>query len=185
MDPQARPATCGRGGGPLPGAHRSRPFCSRLSCLSSGGGAVIKCRENINAATKQPDSGRNLATLTGKQPPAPLQASTRPQYSPPRLPRRLRHVFRPLLYQTPYYVHTAAIKRGTGGSQAIDSQPFANNPLRFLRRGLYVSCSVSAPCSPPLLSPCRPGCIGPSGKTGNKRPGRRALARSPPEPAVL
>ena len=29
LSPQARPATTGRGGGPLPGAHRSRPCCSR------------------------------------------------------------------------------------------------------------------------------------------------------------
>ena len=40
LGPQARPATTGRGGGPLPGAHRSRPCCSRCSWLSSGGGAV-------------------------------------------------------------------------------------------------------------------------------------------------
>ena len=33
LGPQARPATTGRGGGPLPGAHRSRPCCSRCSYL--------------------------------------------------------------------------------------------------------------------------------------------------------
>ena len=51
LGPQARPATTGRGGGPLPGAHRSRPCCSRRSWLSSGGGDVkrVNLREiNVN-----------------------------------------------------------------------------------------------------------------------------------------
>ena len=63
----------------------------------------------VNAATKQPDSGRNLATLTEKRPPAPLQVSTWQQNSRPRLPHRLhRHVFRPLLYQNALYVQKEA-----------------------------------------------------------------------------
>ncbi len=40
--------------------------------------------------------------------------------------------------------------KSQGGSHALDSQRFANNPLRFLRRGFCVSGSVSAICSPPL-----------------------------------
>ena len=51
-------------------------------------------------------------------------------------------------------------RRG-GGRQVTDIQPFANNPLHFLRRGFHVSGSVSGVCLPPVAVCVPPGAQAP------------------------
>ena len=72
-----------------------------------------------------------------------------------RLPRApplcTGHAFRPLVHTKHPISSTRLLKlKSQGGSHALDSQRFANNPLRKKCRGFCVSGSVSAICLPPL-----------------------------------